>query len=762
MKVLHIIILLSFYSTFGFTTIYNFLPSPTIQSSAEKITILWDASYSLINKDKKKELEFIDAYFKKIKNADVSLIVFSKTAQEAKSFKILNGNTVGLKNAISEVYYDGFAIIPSEVAKMDTDKFLFFSDGKGYAASAYQFFNKPVIAINSSQDKNSKWLHNLAFHTFGQFVDLNQISIPLAMEKIESGEQIVNEIVEENNISTAFNEISGVVTDEQGALDGANIRVEGGNNGTYTDVTGSYTIAATKGEILMYSFINKKTIKVKVGEANIINVLLPTLSETLDEVVINADKADETEYVKTAFGDRNKSSVGYAVQTITEDDINVSATDIGQAIAGKFSGVEMKDNNNLGSLIIRHAFSFPVVTGVDESGRIQSKEMYSIYPMIILDGVKLPRSVSDKIADYNVIDPQNVKDITILKGLAATNRYGQEGGNGVILITTKTGSHQFRDTNNTEKYVPPSLKEFTGNLQVVPTNTTSIFRDLVLDNTKNLDYETYISYREQNKNNASYFIETANLFYQSGEIETSDRILSNVREQFDFDTNALRALAFIYSERKQFKEALTVYERILEISPTETQNYLDVAIAKGNTGEYNEAINMFTALLNGNLNQKLDFSPIRSQSVIAFKKLLGKRNQSWNTASVPKKYFTPATYDMRIEMNWTGYDARFKVNIIQPDKKLLFWAHNEAENDIELREELTSGITSKQLNFITADKGTWYFNIIDVPENNTNTPQYLLFTVYSDYGKPTEKKVTKLLKLETSLNGKTFAKIEVN
>ena len=117
---------------------------------------------------------------------------------------------------------------------------------------------------------------------------------------------------------------------------------------------------------------------------------------------------------------------------------------------------------------------------------------------------------------------------------------------------------------------------------------------------------------------------------------------------------------------------------------------------------------------------------------------------------------------MRIEMNWTGYDARFKVNIIQPDKKLLFWAHNEAENDIELREELTSGITSKQLNFITADKGTWYFNIIDVPENNTNTPQYLLFTVYSDYGKPTEKKVTKLLKLETSLNGKTFAKIEVN
>jgi len=220
-------------------------------------------------------------------------------------------------------------------------------------------------------------------------------------------------------------------------------------------------------------------------------------------------------------------------------------------------------------------------------------------------------------------------------------------------------------------------------------------------------------------------------------------------------------LAFTYTERANYSDALEVHERILEVSPTAIQNYSDLAIAQGRAGNHRDAIETFNGLMDGSVNNTLDFTSHNDKNVVAFKQFLRRRNQQWFLGNVDKEYLSPVIFDLRIELDWTSYDARFKINIIKPNKDLLYWQHDEA-NDIELTEELTHGITSKQFNFFQAEKGTWYFNLDDVPAKALQNQNYLRVTVYTNFGKGNQTKISKILMIEPSRNGKTFMKVDLN
>lgn len=219
--------------------------------------------------------------------------------------------------------------------------------------------------------------------------------------------------------------ISGTVSDENGLpLPGVNIIVKGTTSGTQTDFDGNYSITASTGDVLSYSFVGYTTKEMTVGAASRMSFSMAPDVMAIDEVVV------------TALGiKKEERSIGYSAQNLKSDDLNkVPVTNVVDALSGKVAGVNIsKSSGDIGA-----------------STRITIRGVSTIFgnaqPLIVVDGVVMNNStygansgtdVPNGLADIN---PEDIESLNVLKGGAATSLYGMRGTNGVIVITTKTGT----------------------------------------------------------------------------------------------------------------------------------------------------------------------------------------------------------------------------------------------------------------------------------------------------------------------------------
>lgn len=221
--------------------------------------------------------------------------------------------------------------------------------------------------------------------------------------------------------------VSGTVSDSSGQpLPGATVIIRGTTNGTQTDFDGNYSIAVNPGAVLVFSFVGMETTSVTVGAANTYNV---TLQEglQLEEVVVTAQGVR-----------REKRELGYAVSSVSAEQLeNKAESDLGRVLSGKAAGVNITSTSGLsgtGTNIIIRGFSS--ITGSNQ-------------PLFIVNGVPFDSSTNSQtsFADGSTessrfldLDPNNIESIEVLKGLNATVLYGEQGRNGVILITTKNAA----------------------------------------------------------------------------------------------------------------------------------------------------------------------------------------------------------------------------------------------------------------------------------------------------------------------------------
>jgi TonB-linked SusC/RagA family outer membrane protein len=212
-----------------------------------------------------------------------------------------------------------------------------------------------------------------------------------------------------NQLSAQMN-ITGTVT---GAADnlpliGASINVQGTSVATITDIDGKYTIVASSGDVLVFSYLGMQEQKLQVGDANVIDLEMK-VATILDEVII------------TAYGTSKKGSfTGSATQIDAKSIENRALTNISSAIEGA-PGIQYSPGNG------QPGSSSPI--RVRGFGSVNA----SSDPLYVVDGIIF----SGQIASIN---PNDIESITVLKDAASTALYGSKAANGVILLTTKQGS----------------------------------------------------------------------------------------------------------------------------------------------------------------------------------------------------------------------------------------------------------------------------------------------------------------------------------
>jgi len=205
--------------------------------------------------------------------------------------------------------------------------------------------------------------------------------------------------------------VTGVVVDGTGEpVIGANVVVKGTTNGTITDFDGNYSLEGVPADgVLVFSYIGYLSQEIPVGNQSMIKVTLKEDTQTLDEVVV------------VGYGTMKKSDVTGSISTAKGDDLvknqSFSALD---NLRGKVSGVNIFSNSSQPGAYSNRV----VIRGI---ATINS----SSNPLYVVDGVVME--------NFDLVNPNDIESMEVLKDASAAAIYGARGANGVIMVTTKRG-----------------------------------------------------------------------------------------------------------------------------------------------------------------------------------------------------------------------------------------------------------------------------------------------------------------------------------
>jgi TonB-linked SusC/RagA family outer membrane protein len=206
--------------------------------------------------------------------------------------------------------------------------------------------------------------------------------------------------------------ITGTVTDGDGIpLPGVNVLVEGTANGTQTDFDGRYSIQASSGDVLAFSYIGFETQKKVVESGKVINVTMTVNAAELEEVVVTG-----------VAGATSRKKLSVTVAKVDASDLEViPSTSASSALQGKVAGVTVTNFGQPGA-----------------GSTIQLRGATNLFggqaPLILVDGVIVEGGIQD-------INSDDIASFEIVKGASASALYGSRAGNGVIVITTKRGKY---------------------------------------------------------------------------------------------------------------------------------------------------------------------------------------------------------------------------------------------------------------------------------------------------------------------------------
>ncbi|MCC9017327.1 VIT domain-containing protein [Flavobacterium lipolyticum] len=156
----------------------------TAKKTPASIGLIWDNSLSCQNRDLKKELDLLNAYFQKIQNTKVTLYFLNYTFEKRKEFVVSDGNWSELKTVLENTKYDGGTRF-SQISFENQDEFLFFTDGlSSLSENLLPKTKKPVYIISSSVSSDFAFLNFSSMKTGGNFINLNQINAEAALDKL--------------------------------------------------------------------------------------------------------------------------------------------------------------------------------------------------------------------------------------------------------------------------------------------------------------------------------------------------------------------------------------------------------------------------------------------------------------------------------------------------------------------------------------------------------------------------------------------------
>ena len=548
-----------------------------------------------------------------------------------------------------------------------------------------------------------------------------------------------------NNSSLWFNEedesdnfIFGKVFSVKGPIQGASIKVKNSLIEAKSDFEGFFKIKADVNDVIVINFLGMTEKQMLIENLDDKYILLKTDAQILDQVTITGT-TELSDEVDTGYGKRKKKSIGFSTSTITSDDISPGAVSIVDAIRGKFTNVQVAYNQD-GAATGNKTQIY--VRGGSLSINNSAAAIFDIEGLIY-----------NEVPDF--IDPQQIESITLLRSLAATNRYGSQGRGGVFLVKMKSLSRKAQRLLDNLKVKGNDYKEQTPSIifdSLKPYYINDYSSTKSLDEAKNqflrLSNEIY-------KLSVTFHIESFN-YFKNIDRDFAVSILKSIAKKAKDNPKALKTIAYHLEKIGDFQNAKTIYQRLLLIRPLDEQSYRDLVLIYKENQDYELAASLYNLMLNNkikNVNMLgLQETVVNEAAHLYWTKFdkLSQTDFPLKTLKtyIPKNDWRKFGFDYRIIFDWNDPAVEFNVQFVDPKNKYYNWSHTILDDRDLLEDELNYGYNTEEFIIEKSDRGKWIINIENYSIQDNSNPTYIKYTVYKNYGRPNEIKKVEVINLD--------------
>ena len=736
----------------------------------ELVTILWDNSLSMKDRDLEKELEYMEQFFKKIKMTKVHFQTFGYELGKKQVFQVRNGNWSTLRELILKTPNDGGSRKQVLEILKPEEFTLIFTDGQDFFDDIHRNWEGKIYPISSSMYRvNHELLAEIANEQDADYInladryDLDRVSDYKRMQ----GNYVSNTWADNRSISE-FKIIKGNVSDYEDNLEKVLVQVKNSDRKTRTDAEGNFQIEALPGETLVFTYPGRITVEALVNSGTrFLTIAMPLGVKVLDEVVlseivkiapVSKGVYGEKEKINTNFGVLDPATSGFGVRQIKGEDLFQGAANIVEALDGKFSGIRViRDYSQRAQLIPPDVGSRD-----DPQGVSRPRNMFREYVPLIgtrdgfaawdVDG----HFYKPEDVPYHILMP-NIKSITIMPGSWAASKYGKEANGGIVIVRTISNSFDDLKARKVPLEDQARLKDnyYEGDAvfpQEQPKNQPKYLREILASTSETGAYDIYLEERHQWMFNPHYFADMHDYFHRQWDASERARlIVSGIREINDKDIDALRLLAYKYDEQKEYLNALEIYQQITLQAAEQLQSIRDLAKAYSNTGDYQEAWEQY----NNYLEATIDTLSDKGLDQIVRQEMLTLVEKHHNIIDLNKNSFKfdHDKEDISIIVQWNNPNAEFELQFVGPTDQYYLWKHTELDNAALLYEERIDGSFSNSFGIQDIGEGPWKINTKYIG-NKENTPTYLKFTIINHLKSSETIKVLKLQK--SNINYRSF------
>ncbi len=563
-----------------------------------------------------------------------------------------------------------------------------------------------------------------------------------ARSKTESALVKGNDYTEEvKNAPTVSSEISGTILSPKGPLKGATVTKKGTFNEVVTNIDGRFEIKANLGDIIVISTPAMFTKEVLIENTDIGKIVLMPRSNDLDEVILEGvERVDNT--VETSYGETSENQIGYAVDEINTKNYSAGYVSLDQLIRGKVSGVTVTSG-----LLTGQVNTYKIRGG---SQSITNEKP----PIWIVNGT--PYQDPPEFLDVNQIE-----NISVLKSVMATSRYGSLAAGGAFIIKTKEMNFEAEAVKNNQSALV-SGNEYTGDVtstiaEALP-EYINRFRE---SGTLKEQFALYKKLSRTQESPLEYYVDAAQ-YFQNLDPSLGDKVRSDLAYIARNNTKALRTLSYLYEIVNDTENVVLINERIVKIAPNEAQSYRDLALAYQNNEHYDKALELYINIL-GEQILGVNFDGLEKPLRSELSRLIALHKDKIDYSRLPNEWLrSDYKVDVRMTIDWSDRSVPFEFQFVNPQKKFFKWTHTLEETRERLKAEQKQGFQTEEFIIDDAPSGEWLINVQYLGnEGDYVLPPFLKYTIYSDYGTPKETKEVRVIKLFKQVEKVTLGRVSM-
>jgi len=714
------------------------------KEAPKSIGILWDNSLSNEKRDFAKEYALLDAYFKEIKNTEVTLTTFHIRAAKPVAFEVKDGNWQELREYLEKQVYDGATDGNAMVFPKGAEQYLLFSDGIfNFGAKEFDLpslvksLQAPVSVISSLQVANWDKLQYLAGATGGALINLTTQALPEALKALRyQSFQLLGYKVKSGNVTALY--------PQKGALVGENFTFAGQLSSEEATVVVSL---GYPGKVIVEKELTfTKDNTAGTGEFALLRRIWA--EKKIAQLQREGAQAKDIDAVGRQYGIVTEGNSLIVLETIA-DYVRYQITPP-KELQREYERLVNKEKQNKEKEKKEH---LDYVVKLSEA---QSKWWNTSFPIAGTQPVKntAERSSNESTAGINARAYSSTLAIRGVGSVSDNIEDQAELAEAMVVVGYSRSSRKERRQNKkaakeTAQVLNDEEESEAEDRSGELSNTSKIALNDYNPDTpylKVMEYadpakavETYYKLKKEYGQTPSFYVDVADYFFKKGDTEQAILVVSNLAELSLEDAQLLRVLAYKLSAYKAYPEAVSISRKVVAIREEEPQSYRDLGLALAQAGEYQQAIEILYKVVERPWDQRF-----REVQLIAMNEInnIVNTQKGLRTSFIDKRLLKKEPADIRVVLTWDTDNSDMDLWVTDPEEERCFYGHRQTYLGGIISQDVTGGYGPEEFMLKKAPKGNYKIEVNYYGNRSQKQllPVSLRITFFTHYGTPKEKK----------------------